>query len=105
MLPELKDLSASLGEGRFFLESALPFGFYKSAESLVHWSSSGELISRFKNLSCRKCYFYGERTPDIVVLNRLDAIEKVMIADSGHFMMNDNPDEFYSCLSEFLSST
>jgi len=55
--------SKSLGEGRFFLDSALPLGFYKSAESLVRWS------------------------------------------DSGHFMMNDNPDEFYSRLRTFLSST
>ena len=105
VLPDLKDLSKSFGEGRFFPDSALPLGFYKSAESLVRWSDSGELISRFKNLACRKSYFYGEKNSDMVVLHRLNSIEKVMIGSSGHFMMNDNPDEFYSCLRTFLSST
>ena len=104
-LPNLKDLSKSLGEGRLFLDSALPLGFYKSAESLVRWSDNGELISRFKNLPCRKSYFYGEKNSDMVVLHRLNSIEKVMIGSSGHFMMNDNPDEFYSRLRTFLSST
>ena len=105
MLPDLKDLSKSLGKGRFFLDSALPAGFYKSAESLVHWSDSGELISRFKNLPCRKSYFYGEKNSDMILLQQLNSVEKVMIADSGHFMMNDNPDEFYPRLRKFLGST
>ncbi len=104
-MPDLKDLSKSFGEGRFFPDSALPLGFYKSAESLVRWSDSGELIFRFKNLPCRKSYFYGEKNSDMVVLHRLNSIEKVMIGSSGHFMMNDNPDEFYSRLRTFLSST
>ena len=105
VLPDLKDLSKSFGEGRFFLDSALPLGFYKSAESLVRWSDSGELISRFKNLPCRKSYFYGERNADLDVLHRLNTIEKVMISRSGHFMINDNPEEFYSRLRIFLSTT
>ena len=104
LLLEFKELSKSLGKGRFFLDSALPLGFYKSAESLVHWSDSGELISRFKNLACRKSYFYGEKNADVVALHRLNSIEKIMIGGSGHFMMNDNPDEFYSRLRTFLSS-
>jgi len=105
VLPKLKDLSKSLGEGRFFLDSALPLGFYKSAESLVRWSNSGELISHFRNLPCKKAYFYGDKSSDMVVLNRLNSIEKVKIGTSGHFIMNDNPDEFYSRLRTFLSST
>ena len=105
LLPDLKALSKSLGEGRFFLDSALPFGFYKSAESLVRWSDSGDLLSRFKTLRCRKSYFYGERNSDLDVLHRLNTIEKVMIGRSGHFMMNDNPDEFYSRLRIFLGTT
>lgn len=104
VLPELKELSRSLGEGRFFLDSALPLGFYKSAESLVRWSDSGELILRFRNLQCRKAYFYGEKNADTVALLRLNSIEKIVIGSSGHFLMNDNSDEFYTRLGEFLSS-
>jgi len=105
LLPDLRALSKSLGEGRFFLDSALPLGFYKSAESLVRWSDSGDLLSRFKNLRCKKSYFYGEKNSDLDVLHRLNTIEKIMIGRSGHFMMNDNPDEFYTCLRRFLSPT
>jgi len=105
LLPDLKALSKSLGEGRFVVDSALPFAIYKSAESLVRWSNSGDLISRFNNLPCRKSYFYGEQNSDMDVLHRLNSIEKVKISSSGHFMMNDNPDEFYSRLRTFLSST
>ena len=105
LLPDLRALSKTLGEGRFFLDSALPLGFYKSAESLVRWSDSGDLLLRFKNLSCRKSYFYGEKNSDMDILHRLNTIEKVMIGSSGHFMMNDNPDEFYSRLRTFLNTT
>ena len=105
LLPEFKELSKSLGKGRFFLDSALPLGFYKSAKSLVHWSDSGELILRFRNLPCRKAYFYGEKNADTVALLRLNSIEKIMIGSSGHFIMNDNSEEFYNQLGRFLSST
>lgn len=101
----LKEQSKSLGKGRFFLESALPLGFYKSAESLVRWSDSGELISRFKKLPCKKSYFYGEKNADTLALHRLNSIEKIVIGRSGHFIMNDNPDEFYPRLYKFVSST
>lgn len=105
VLPEFKELSKSLGKERFFLDSALPLGFYKSAESLVRWSDSGKLILRFKNLPCLKAYFYGEKNTDMVALHRLNSIEKIMIANSGHFIMNDNPNEFYPRLRKFISST
>lgn len=104
VLPDIKSLSKSFGEGRFFLESALPFGFYKSAESLVHWSDSGELLTRFIKLPCNKSYFYGQENAGMAVLGRLNAIEKVMIGNSGHFLMNDNPNQFYPRLREFLTS-
>jgi len=54
---------------------------------------------------CKKSYFYGEKNADSVALHRLNSIEKIMIGSSGHFMMKDNPDEFYTRLSRFLSST
>jgi pimeloyl-ACP methyl ester carboxylesterase len=104
VLPDLKNLSKNLGDGRFFLDSSLPFGFYKSAESLVDWSDSGELLTRFIQSPCKKCYFYGQENAGMAVLGRLDGIEKVMIGNSGHFLMNDNPDEFFPRLRTFLTS-
>jgi len=103
LLPHLKTLSLSPGEGRLFLDSALPLGIYKSSISLVRWSESGDLLSRFQQLPCKKAYFFGEKNVHLYVLNRLNTNEKVMISKSGHFMMNDNPDEFYSHLATFLN--
>ena len=103
ILPEFKTLSMSLGEGRLFLDSALPLGIYRSSESLVRWSESGDLLLRFQQLPCKKAYFFGDKNVRLNVLNRLNTIEKVMISQSGHFMMNDNPDEFYSHLTTFLN--
>ncbi|MBW2609341.1 MAG: alpha/beta hydrolase [Deltaproteobacteria bacterium] len=103
LLPDLKALSMTLGEGRLFLDSALPLGIYKSSDSLVKWSESGDLLSRFQQLPCKKAYFFGEKNSRLDVLKRLNTIGKVMIGKSGHFMMNDNPDEFYSRLTTFLN--
>ena len=36
------------------------------------------------------------------VLDELEGIKKIKISKSGHFVMNDNPGEFYSKLREFL---
>jgi len=104
ILPDFKALSKSFGDGRFFLESASPSAFYKSAESLIHWSDSGELMLRYNNLPCRKCYFYGEKSAEAVALHRFNPLEIEMIGGSGHFMMNDNPDEFYPRLATFLKA-
>ena len=103
--PEIKALSKSLGEGRFFLESAMPAAFYKSAASLVQWSNSGKLLTRFKNLPCRKAYFYSEQNSHRLALHRLASIETIGISRSGHFLMNDNPAEFYPRLKTFLKPT
>ncbi len=78
--------------------------FYKSSESLVYWSDNGELMKRFENLKCRKAYFYADRNSDIPVLAMLEEADKVEIKDSGHFMMADNPEGFYSELARFIGS-
>jgi len=79
-----------------------PLAFTKSAHSLVEWSDSGELLRRFLSLPCPRAYFYGERNRRMPVLARLGAVPATMISRSGHFPMNDNPDEFYGKLSGAL---
>lgn len=75
---------------------------YKSAESLVEWSDTGELLSQYKNLACQKCYFWGEENMDMPVLKELQGMKTVMIPNSGHGMMTDNPKAFYTALTEFI---
>jgi pimeloyl-ACP methyl ester carboxylesterase len=76
---------------------------YKSSESLVRWSDSDELLDNYKNLSCRKCYFCGDENADMPVLKVLAGMKTIMIPDSGHGMMTDNPKAFYTALSYFIN--
>jgi len=83
-------------------EESTPLAIYKSAESLVKWSDSGELLEKFKNLNCRKSFFYGEENKNMPVIDKLDFVKKYMISKSGHGMMTENPKEFYTKLAEFI---
>lgn len=76
---------------------------YRSSESLVEWSDSGELLKRFKTFPGNKSYFWGEQNNGMEVLGLLDPIRKIEIPDAGHFMMTDNPEHFGRCLREFLN--
>lgn len=80
-----------------------PRAFTESARSLVTWSDSGRLLRRFLTLPCRTSYFYGERNRQLPVLSRLGAVPAVMIGRSGHFLMNENPEEFCAKLAAFIS--
>jgi pimeloyl-ACP methyl ester carboxylesterase len=102
VLPDFKIQYENSGEEGLFLNAASPWGFYGSAESLVRWSDSGALLKIFRGLTSKKGYFYGERSPSSPALRELDEVEKIEISESGHFMMNDNPDEFYLQLKAFL---
>lgn len=76
---------------------------YSSAKSLVEWSDSEILLEKFRNLSCRKCYFYGEENKHMPGLEKLDFLETFMIKNCGHGMMTENPSEFYSKLANFIN--
>jgi pimeloyl-ACP methyl ester carboxylesterase len=84
-------------------DSTTPRAAYCSSVSLVKWSDSGELLRRYKELRCRKMYFWGERNATMPVLDRLRADEKCMISSSGHAMMIENPEEFYAKLAGFIA--
>jgi pimeloyl-ACP methyl ester carboxylesterase len=86
-------------------EKTTPFAVYRSAVSLVDWSDSGELLVIFKNLTCRKCYFYGEQNKEMPVLAKLNFVKKYMVSNSGHGLMTDNPEEFYKKLKRFIVQT
>jgi pimeloyl-ACP methyl ester carboxylesterase len=75
-----------------------------SACSLVKWSDSGELLARFRQLSCPTCYIWGEEDRAMPVLERLDSVETRMIPASGHCMMTENPSAFYAALAEFIAT-
>jgi pimeloyl-ACP methyl ester carboxylesterase len=77
---------------------------HRSACSLVRWSDSGELLERFRRLSCPRCYIWGEEDRAMPILERLDVAETLMIPASGHCMMVENPAAFYPALGQFLEA-
>lgn len=92
------------GHSQLRFEESNPEIIYKSAKSLVEWSDSGILLDKFKNLNCKKSYFYGEENNNMPVLKELNFISKYVISKSGHGMMTENPNEFYTKLADFIYS-
>ncbi len=92
------------GHQQLRFEETNPLVVHRSARSLVHWSDSGELLSKFKTLECRKGYFFGEENQSMPVIGKLDGAKKYMIHNSGHAMTTENPAEFYARLARFIDS-
>ena len=83
-------------------EKADDLGFYKSSQSLVELSDSGKLLKKYKDIKCKKIYFYGERSPVLNLVSKLqksDDIKIISVPNSGHFVMNDNPEELYKTVA------
>ncbi len=84
------------------LDMANPYAFHESAKSLVSWSDSGKLLRAFHNLECRKIYIYGDENADHPTVASVEGVSKIKIESAGHFVMSDNPGEFYSELLGFI---
>lgn len=104
--------SLSKGEQLFGrqLNRASAQAFYKTARSVVTWCDSGQLLARFLDLP-KKAHIYGERSSQWLAsgpkLSKAFAEKKVpmaSISNAGHFVMNDNPKEFYNILSQIPSA-
>ena len=87
--------------GRRYLEAlnkATVRSVYQSSVSTVYESDHGDLLTRFTRLPFYKCYLYGEKNKDKFVTEKLlkqKEIPVFYISESGHAMIDDNPDEFY----------
>jgi pimeloyl-ACP methyl ester carboxylesterase len=92
------------GHHQLRFEQTDPTAVYKSAKSLIQWSESGKLLAKFKALTCKKSYFWGEENCSMPILKKLDFVKTYMIHNSGHGMMTENPKEFYTKLVEFIDS-
>lgn len=102
LFSKYKTLFHDKGKHGFSLKQAYPPSFYRSSKSLVAWSDSRRLLRKFRSLRCKKTYFHGDQNSDLKVLKELTNIRIVKISGSGHFVMNDNPEEFYEKLLEVM---
>jgi pimeloyl-ACP methyl ester carboxylesterase len=79
------------------ISRAHPRAYYLSSLSLVKESCEGNLNQRFLDLSTEKWYVFGEHSINYTNMRFLDQhnIPYFIVPESGHFMMDDQPDLFY----------
>ena len=83
---------------------AHPRALYLSSVSLVRESCKGDLNQQFLDLPTEKWYVFGEKSINRINMSFLDEhnIPYFVVPESGHFMMDDQPDLFYELLFDVL---
>jgi len=105
ILPELRETFNRHGKKYAAIDSTSANALYRSAESLVAWSDSNKLLEVFFALTCRKAYFYGEENAEHPTVAGVRDVPKFKVKRSGHFPMNDNPEDFYDKLYRFVTAS
>jgi pimeloyl-ACP methyl ester carboxylesterase len=100
--PEIKSKYAGDPKTAYKLDEALPQAYYRGARSIVETVSRGTLPDQFVSLSCPTLYMYGDQNSQLKSLTVIPGVPTIEISRAGHFMMKENPAEFYATLSEFL---
>jgi len=85
-------------------ENSSRIAVYRSSKSLVEWSDSGKLMDIFNTLP-NKLYIYGDEESKDYLLDQFKGVQSSCIPESGHFMMLDKPEVFYSVISEYVETT
>jgi pimeloyl-ACP methyl ester carboxylesterase len=96
-----KTQNKPLGDYLRSLSKATPTSLYRSSISTVHESDHGNLLMRFARLPVYKCYIYGEKNRGLFPAENMLKQEEIpvyYVSESGHSMMNENPEEFYDLI-------
>jgi pimeloyl-ACP methyl ester carboxylesterase len=106
MLKETLEKSRSPGMRIYYenISKASPRALYLSAVSLLKESYEGNLYERFLKLPVRKWYVFGEKSLNrsTRILLDKDSLPYFIVPESGHFMMDDQPETFYRMLLDAL---
>lgn len=77
--------------------------FYNSACSLVEWTRGRTMLDRFQEAPCRKVFIYGADNRFLEEVGEISHDLAIGVANSGHFVMRDNPDEFYRLATAIMA--
>lgn len=77
--------------------------FYNSACSLVEWTRGRTMLNKFQDAPCRKVFIYGADNRFLEEIGELPGDMTIGIGNSGHFVMRDNPDDFYGCTTAVIA--
>jgi pimeloyl-ACP methyl ester carboxylesterase len=87
-----------------WLEKIPDYVFYKTSQSIITWVQSDKLFEQFSNTSIKRLFLYGDKNAALYDGNFLPkGIERVEIANAGHFMLIDNPKACYVAIERFLN--
>lgn len=78
---------------------------YRSGSDLVRVSDRGDLLARFLRLSCHKLYLQdadSRMTSHLEKALQQGDVPILVIPNSGHGLMEDNPTDFYHSIARFL---
>lgn len=103
-LPQFQRRVANDPRVAFDVERADPLAFHRSAQSLMHWAGSGEMVDRFVNAPCPDLFVYGADNAHLPELRQLPASRVSAIRGAGHFPMQDNPEQFYALIERMVAS-
>lgn len=74
---------------------------YWSSKSLVEWSDSGKLMNYFNDLP-HKAFIYGDEESKDYLLGQFKDVKTYCIPESGHFMMLDDAEKFYTVIRDSI---
>ena len=106
MLKGTLETSPSPGMRTYYenISKVSPRALYLSAVSLLRESYEGNLYERFLQLPVKKWYVFGEKSlkhATRILLDK-DGLPYFIVPESGHFMMDDQPEIFYRMLLDTL---
>lgn len=72
--------------------------------SMVALSDEAALMEMFTNLTCPRCFIYGEQNSHLSYLGDLPSrgVEVIEVPHSGHFPMYSNPPALWGAMADFL---
>ena len=91
-------------QAAYDLKRADPAAFYRSSCSLVDWTRGRRMLDRFEAAPCRKVFIYGAENRYLEEVGEISGELKIEIGYSGHFVMRDNPDDFYRQSTAFIAA-
>jgi len=105
VFPAMRQRISGDPHAAFDLDRSDPDAFYASSLSLVQWSAHHALLERFEQADCRKFFIYGAENQHLQELAFVPPALTIAFENDAHFVMNDNPDRFYDCLSAILGAS
>lgn len=91
-------------QAAYDLKRADQAAFYHSSRSLVDWTRGRGMLDRFEAAPCRKVFIYGAENRHLGEVGEISSDLTIEIGHSGHFVMLDNPGDFYRQSVAFIAA-